>query len=263
MKKDVDENQSTGALIDEVSQMIYSYPQLASLVRQTTDTRGLRISRGRFPYDKSMVNATNTLHVFFSYSLPHVLVEVSGQACSDLGAAACLSLIAATEHSTTRIDVAVDVECMSSPKEVLDGTPEGRWRARGHIDTETGETVYLGSQKSDRYARVYRYNPPHPRSHYMRYEMVFKADRAKEIAKSLALVGIEETAAAAGNAFGWVHGTWQLRSKDTIKVHRPERNRAKTERWFYKTVAPSIRRMLSDGTLTERELLDALRLKLE
>jgi len=91
--------------------------------------------------------------------------------------------------------------------------------------------------------------------------MVFRKEQAKAVVTSINTVGLRETAAAAGNAFKWVHGTWMLRSDDTITSYRPERNKAKTERWFYRTVVPSIRKMIAEGTLTPAEVLDALELE--
>jgi len=254
-KRDVQFDQSTGSLLSEVMTMAETSRELLRLL-----DGGWILSHGRAPYDKAFKNASNTVHVYFSHKLGHVLVELSGQACERLGAH-IFNLITAEADHITRIDIAVDVECPNSPKEILDSLPAGRWRSTGHIVSDTGETVYVGSQKSDRYARVYRYNEPHPRAKYLRYEMVFRKEQAKAVVTSINMVGLGETAAAAGNAFKWTHGTWLLRSDETITSYRPERNKAKTERWFYRTIVPSIKKMIAEGTLTPEEVLSALELE--
>jgi len=257
MKRDINPDQSTGDLMNDVMAMCADYVPLLKLM-----AGGWLLVPGRFPYDKAFKSNDNTVHIYFSHKMPHVLVELSGQACAKLDAR-IFDILQQAEHAITRIDVAVDVECPNNPKEVLDSIPAGRWRSLGHIVSDTGETCYIGSQKSDRFARVYRYNAPHPRADYMRYEMVYRRNQAKEIAKSINIVGLRGTASAAGNAFGWIHGTWLLRSDDTIKAYRPERNKAKTERWFYTTVVPSTRKMIQEGTVTRAELIEALGLDTE
>jgi len=249
-------DQSTGDLLNEVMALVATNPEVLTIMDRWV------LSSGRFPYDKQFVNGQNTCHIYFSHKRPHILVEISGQGCAALGYRV-FDLVLSVEQLITRIDIAVDVECQNSPKEILDSLPAGRWRSTGHIISDTGETVYIGSQKSDRFARVYRYNEPHPRAKYMRYEMVYRREQAKVIAKSINLVGLKDTAAAAGNSFSWLHGTWQLRSDDTITAYRPERNKAKTERWFYRTVVPSIAKMLQEGTITKGELIEALGLDSE
>jgi len=250
-KRDTDRDQSTGDLMNEVMGLVATNPEVLLLMDVW------ELSSGRFPYSKCFSNSSNTCHIYFGHEQPHLLIEISGQGCAALGKK-LFNTIMGVEQLITRIDVAVDVECENSPKEILDSLPEGRWRSTGHIISDTGETVYIGSQKSDRFARVYRYNAPHPRAHYLRYEMVYRRQQAKEIAKSINIVGLKGTAAAAGNSFAWSHGTWFLRSEDSIKAYRPERNKAKTERWFYKQVVPAISRMLREGILTEQELKKAL-----
>lgn len=245
----------------QIAGILEEQPQLLWLLQRSNNGSpfaGLSMRKGRFPYSNRLSNQNDSLSIFYGTKTDHILIEVTGQGCASLGYKRTHDIIASHCERITRIDIAVDVECGTRPVEVLEVLPAGRWRSTGHIVSDTGETLYLGSSKSDRYARVYRYDKPHPRADYLRYEMVFKKENARIIAQALLQSPIEIVAADAGNAFNFNHPSWLYRSDNTIKAYRPERNKEKTRLWIYSQVIPALRKSFLAGVITEQEFYEAL-----
>jgi len=156
----------------------------------------------------------------------------------------------------TRIDIAVDIETSTHPSEFVEIVSHDRMRASGRQSSETGETCYVGSKKSDRYARVYRYYEPHPRAHLLRIEHVFRRKYAKSVAQAILGTSLTAAAAAAGKAFGWAHNDWDVDAQEVadISITSPERNAGGTVTWLVRSVAPAIRRLIADGTIRDPEV---------
>jgi len=212
--------------------------------------------RSRAPYTDAWQNAEGGISLFASPNLTHCCVEISGQGCEtiiELGKMeAVLERIA---DRVTRIDIATDIETAVAPTEFVALTAHERMRASGYQKSETGETCYVGSQKSDRYARVYRYSEPHPRSNLLRIEHVFRRDYAKVVAKTAMGGDIAAVAMAAGQAFGWTHPEWNLDAETEvdISVVKAERGAGKTVFWLVHSVAPAFQRLIADGTIRDPE----------
>lgn len=212
--------------------------------------------RSRAPYKDTWMDAEAGISIYASPNLTHATVEISGQGCERLIAAGNLNDILAKCHErVTRIDVATDIETGTIPSEFIFFLSHERMRASGFQKSETGETCYVGSKKSDRYARVYRYFPPHPRSHLLRIEHVFRRDYAKSVAASILDTTVESVAAAAGKAFGWAHVDWQPSAAQVadISIVAAERNAGNTVTWLVRSVAPAIKRLIADGTIKDPE----------
>ena len=128
-------------------------------------------------------------------------------------------------------------------------------RASGYQNSESGETCYVGSQKSDRYARVYRYNPPHPRADLLRIEHVFRRDYAKKVAAEVINSSVEAIAASAGLAFGWAHETWDVSQDQSVDISIIHEKRAtgKTVFWLIDSCASAFKRLCADGTIKDPE----------
>lgn len=190
--------------------------------------------------------------VLFSELVPHILVEIQGKGCraledsGDFYAVATRAVAAAM--NITRFDIAVDFESDMDP-EVFAKSRGTRWKAFGIMESETGKTAYVGAPKSARRARVYRYAPPHERSHLLRVEMVMKKPRASGAVVAYLDNGPMAYAAMAGNVFGWQHPLWNFRSDKKIEAWTPERGRASTLRWLHKAVIPSLARLHETGVL--------------
>lgn len=223
-----------------------------SLVKAVFGGAWTHEKRSRAPYKDTWMDADAGISVYASPNLTHATVEISGSGCERLINDGAISEILRGAHErTTRIDVATDVESSTLPGDFVLFTSHDRMRASGFQKSETGETCYVGSKKSDRYARVYRYFPPHPRAHLLRIEHVFRRDYAKVVAKSLLDTSLEGVAAAAGKAFGWSHVDWQPNATEhaDISIVKPERAAGNTVTWLVRSVAPAIKRLITDGTI--------------
>lgn len=216
--------------------------------------RWVKREKSRAPYTDAWEIESSGIVVFASPALNHFCVEISGQGCERLIAVGALNeVLTKAQERVTRIDIATDIETGVKPSEFVKTLTHGRMRASGYQTSETGETNYVGSQKSDRYARVYRYNPPHPRSHLLRIEHVFRRDYAKVVAREVCHSSVEAIANAAGKAFGWGHSIWQphLASRVDISVHTGDRASGSTVFWLANSAAPAFRRMVKEGIIKD------------
>jgi len=212
--------------------------------------------RSRAPYTDAWTLKNAGVTLFASPSLTHCCVEISGSGCERLIEQGSMQDVLQSVHErVTRIDIASDIQTTTEPKEFVAITSHERMRASGYQNSDSGQTCYVGSQKSDRYARVYRYNAPHPRAHLLRIEHVFRRDYAKKVAAECLENDLADIADAAGRAFGWSHPTWQTSGDVAVdlSIVSAERNAGKTIYWMVNSVAPAFRRLCEDGVITNPE----------
>lgn len=212
--------------------------------------------RSRAPYTDAWQISGSGITLFASPNLTHCCVEISGQGCEALIGKAVLHKVLERCYSrVTRIDIASDIETNVAPVEFVEKVEHERMRTSGHVVSDTGETCYVGSQKSDRYARVYRYNPPHPRSHLLRIEHVFRKDYAKVVAREITSAGVDAIATSAGKAFGWAHEIWkpEQTSEIDLSVVKAETTMGGTVFWLIKSVAPAFKKLVERGIIPDPE----------
>lgn len=212
--------------------------------------------RSRAPYTDAWKINNGSITLFASPTLTHCCVEISGQGCETLIAKGLLDQVLQSCHSrTTRIDIACDMETTIRPTEFVEKVNHERMRTSGQVISDTGETCYVGSQKSERYARVYRYNAPHPRAHLLRVEHVFRKDYAKKVAAECANVSLDAIARSAGLAFGWAHPVWETTILDSpdISITRERGNAGSTVFWLVNSVAPAFKRLCETGGIQDPE----------
>ncbi len=210
--------------------------------------------RSRAPYTDAWELANAGIALFASQTLTHCTVEISGSGCERLIRLGLLEqVLRVTCERTTRIDIACDIETETSPLDFVEVLTHERMRASGHQLSETGETCYVGSQKSDRYARVYRYFSPHPRSHLLRVEHVFRKDYAKQVAAACVSGDLQSVAAACGNVFGWGNNAWNAGDTSPVNLRGVSSNRhsSNTVHWLISACAPAFKRLVSDGHIKD------------
>jgi len=213
-------------------------------------------ARSRAPYTDAWKSKDGGITLFASETLSHCCIEISGQGCETLISKGLLGkVLHCVQSRVTRIDIACDIETDCRPQEFVGVTTHERMRASGYQTSETGETCYVGSQKSDRYARVYRYNDPHPRSHLLRIEHVFRREYAKVVAEKCAENNIDAIAVASGRAFGWAHAEWQPEKMDdaSIQISHDRREQGNTVFWLVNSVAPAFKRLCANGSIRDPE----------
>jgi len=212
--------------------------------------------RSRAPYTDAWTIQNGFITLFASPNLTHCCVEISGQGCEALLSKDLLhKILDLCADRVTRIDVASDIETLIRPEEFVKEVSHERMRTSGHVVSDTGETCYVGSQKSDRYARVYRYNEPHPRAHLLRVEHVFRRDYAKVVAKEISRAGVENVASGAGMAFGWNHPVWDVSPTNEVdlSIVKAEATMGGTVFWLIKSVAPAFKKLVANKIITDPE----------
>ncbi len=212
--------------------------------------------RSRAPYSDAWVQSEGGITLFASPNLTHACIEISGQGCERLLSVDRLAdVLVRCKDRVTRIDIACDIETAIRPVEFVEKVNNERMRTSGQVISDTGETCYVGSQKSERYARVYRYNSPHPRAHLLRVEHVFRKDYAKKVAEACSAVEITAVAKSAGVAFGWCHSVWVTDEIDSpdISVTRERGNAGNTVFWLVNSVAPAFKRLCETGAIPNPE----------
>lgn len=206
---------------------------------------------GRAPYRTAWSREDGGLVVFSHPLLPHALLEISGRGCDrlqDLGKTN--DVLSAVARRVTRLDLACDILTDTRPKDFVEGREIGRFKANSYVSSESGETAYVGAKTSDRYARVYRYNHPHERSHFLRVEYVVKGENAKITSNAILEQGARSVVATLGRSFGWVHDDWRLDDEAAeLAVYRPDRREGKTLFWLSDTIAPLLVRLHKQGTI--------------
>lgn len=191
----------------------------------------------------------------------HLFIELSGRACNNLEAIdALMGIIQATHERCSRIDFAVDIVTDEDP-ELFSMSRNGKaFKSNGTINSPSGKTCYLGSRASERMARVYRYNPPHPRSHLLRVEAEYKGDAAKIASKHLIETDVRQACLDAHKPFGWEHPAWDEEGTDGVKIPYKSYNpsNAATVRWLYGDVITALRKAITEGLVDLDEWLTKL-----
>jgi len=212
--------------------------------------------KSRAPYTDAWILSNRGITLYAGISLNHFCVEISGIGCEILIQKGLLEkIVGAVANRITRIDIASDIETEISPMEFVAVTSHARMRSSGHQLSASGETCYVGSRKSERYARVYRYFAPHPRAPYLRVEHVFRGDYACNVGRAILSTGVDNVASSAGKAFGWAHDAWEpsAQTEVDLSVVKAERTTGSTVYWLVKQVAPAFKRLCAEGVITDPE----------
>lgn len=225
-------------------------------VAMNAATGSWELSSGRAPYSASYRSPIG-ISLFYNVRIGHMLMEVSGRGCEWLASRGFLELlIIRMKNRFTRIDLAVDLLTSTSPSDFTKVSQSARFKSRGTITSDTGQTEYIGSQKSERYCRVYRYAPPHPRAAMLRAEMVFKKQNAKIFAQTMidSHFNYDALALGSGAIYGFEHPDWDLGGDEiSVASWTPEREKGKTVRWLCSQVAPAFKKLVEDGIIDDPE----------
>lgn len=211
---------------------------------------------GRAPYRWGFKSEISKVVCFAGGEAPHLSIELSGQSCEwarMLGIEH--QLLQAAVGLGSRADIAVDTNLICTPIELADMVHGGRTKTKSVMQSSSGTTVYLGSQKSEHYARIYRYNDPHPRANLLRVEFVQRRERCKATCEALAEHGMNTVVKTLWEEAGLP----DLLDFDTAQTlinlnsDRPERDGKNTVSWLAKQAAPAFRRMVKEGHITDAE----------
>lgn len=230
------------------------YPQACDWVSSFPD---LKETGGNRIFDRGFHSKLGGFSIFQKQGKPFTLFEFTGTGVEALREAGLLAkMIVHHKERLTRIDIAMDWECDVTPKEFAEQRDNQRFEHYCDIYSETGSTYYVGSKKSERFCRVYRYSEPHPRSHLLRAEFQLKTVYAKQIGaqlrkKTLSTIGYELL-----EAFGFCHHL-VIVPDGTQKFKAPRANRSgNTERWLLAQVLPAIKKLVEEGNTDVVELFN-------
>lgn len=221
---------------------------------------GWELGGGRRPYKGGYIHSENGVRVWFG-GQSTVLVEFSGKGCETLRKHGLVqALIASTWERCTRIDIAVDIDSGGLVDEIADSVGNARIKTSGRNNSPTGVTRYIGSRKSEKMVRVYEYYDPHPRAGSTRVEYEHKKQQARVTASYMVHYDAAHVADMISKIYDWRHEAMSIRNV-VEKMPSPvsdARTDAKTISWIMRQVAPAIKRLISDGKISEPEkwLLD-------
>jgi DNA relaxase NicK len=186
-------------------------------------------------------------------NINHTLIELPGQACNALRRVNLLdSLMRSVQMSVTRVDVAFDLLDVEPDGIVANGYSE-RFRTHSRIASDTGITHYVGSPKSERYARVYKYSEPHPRAHLCRIEIVHRKRYAKILAKAIVSDGLASAGLAALASYAFQHESVPKTGEGILEAVAIIKGSQQTVRWLIAQVSPAFKRLVRDGTIADPE----------
>ena len=207
-------------------------------------------ARGHYGY--SQFNAQLYAAVRFGGSANHILVELPGTACQQLRDDEILEdVVLEASERLTRLDIAVDIPGGASPLDFVAAGYNTRFDSHAEIISKSGVTAYVGSMKSERYARVYRYEPPHPRAGVTRVEHVLRSDYAKQAAVWIRDFGVIGLVNIVGNSFGWMHPDWQpdRSTNGKLRASRVDRHEPGRVRWLHQVVMPALVKASNEGLI--------------
>lgn len=214
-------------------------------------------TRGRKPY--KFANGKPHTRLLWSPGIEHVTVELTGQGCELSRQAERMDFALRFGQSrATRIDFAIDIETDTLPVDFVAAGYCKSFKSTQEINSETGQTCVIGSPKSDRFCRVYRYYPPHDRARFLRIETVQRGESARQFALMALRDGVEFAAMTATAAYQFIHPDYNPEGVEKVKIWRPETHQGGRVRWFRRAVVPATRDMLESGSLTATEVFSAI-----
>jgi len=190
--------------------------------------------------------------IFYGHPFNKPIVEMGGAACDVLAANdELMPLIHCHYEDLTRLDLAADLTCETTPASFLSHGLSGRYVSNGHANSATGQTEYIGSSKSDRSVKVYRYAPPHPRSDALRVEVTLRRELAKAAGQELLSRRVADVYAAACQPFAFKSPQWRLPTDDRLPrlTMKSEPTSASRLRWLTTKIFPSVVQAHRDGLI--------------
>lgn len=210
----------------------------------------------RAPYSLAYDVQERGITVYCNPSLNTALVEISGRGCDFVRQTGLMKgMLEMAQNRLTRVDIACDMETGVKPVEFAPKAQFASTTTYSEMNSRTGQTVYIGSMKSETYTRVYRYAKPHPRAALLRVEFVFRRKLAKKIAEEILVQGLDAVAEASGRRVKFTHPVWK--PKDTAEKFtlygEPERENKSTFFWLVNAAAPAFRRLVKEGVIVDPE----------
>ena len=215
---------------------------------------------GRSGYAVSSAHEVGA-RVFFGHEKAPPLIELPGAACDMTHRSGeLLPFLSRNTEGVTRIDLAADLEHDILPFDFVAAGRSARQRSVSRVDSDKGQTVYIGSPKSDRRLRVYRYAPPHPRARFLRVECMLRDDLARSAVTDILNHGIAEAWKVAISVYDLEHPLIRAARTDRRfeRTLRNEPTSAGKLAWIHKQVVPALRSAIKAGIIDLDTLTDLI-----
>lgn len=221
-------------------------------------TGNFTIGQGRKNYKASFYSKEASCLILFGGGMNHTLIEISGMGCQFLrDHDLLLDMTGQQRERVTRLDVACDLADKVTPDEFATYKGNDRMKITQRLNSHTGDTVVIGSEKSERFVRVYCYREPHPRAGVTRVEHVYRSQYAKSAVALWLDEGFNALVTASGNTYKWGHEAWnpEEATDSKIKSQRMDREQASTLLWLIEAVAPALAKAHKSGLIELSEFI--------
>lgn len=211
------------------------------------------------PFADARMDKETSARIEWGGGSDRILCSYPGTTCRLLRQAGrTAGILARVCSDVTRIDLSVDFRTETDPFEFCNQRDKNRHRVGALMFSEEGKTQYVGSWSSDRFARVYRYNPPHERADFLRVEHVFKGKQAKALAAKLVNVSPVHLIRNTGEIYGWGHPIWEdainlSETPEEVIWYKEERKISNTLKWLQETAIPCVARLVREGEIADPE----------
>lgn len=222
------------------------------LIDMLIDHHNFTALPGRAPYAQHWQREDGALSIFAGTQREEILFEIGGVGCSKLEEQGVLMpLLGVIHERLTRIDITADIATDTAPDVFAEQRAVKRFKSGGERTSPSGHTVYIGSKSSERFAKVYRYNAPHPRAALLRVEHTLKRKEARSAALLVLQNGIDDVLAMCGRSFGWSHPDWKPMeiSPDRLPTIEKEHGTKSTVFWLNAQVVPALVKAQRTGKL--------------
>lgn len=215
-----------------------------------------QVQQGRGVYQAARVDAKTEVRLSIGDVNADVYVECSGVACERVRSAGCFyDIFQCKEVRFSRIDLACDFDTNIDVEDIIRKGYKKSIKSRADYRTVQGDTTYIGSRKSERMLRVYRYHKPHPRSHLLRFEVEIKGDSAKQLAPQITESSCAEVCFSALKAFELRHELVAnaLATASPLKARQYDKAKKGRMRWLMTQVLPAIVKAHKEGDIDVSE----------
>lgn len=207
--------------------------------------------------------------MFYGAAHSRILIQLPGEAChvarmdtdSDGNSVGLDHLLLHPANRMTRIDIAGNWRCAESVDGVAAAFTKKTMSDYPRIPSDTGVTQYINAKTSEISAKVYRYEPPHPRSDWLRIEFTLKGEACQRAQLRIPVVGLEPIYKALLEGWGFSRGDMINSISQGVereKLAYKARKKAGSLKWLYETAIPSIRKGLQKEDVDMKTLLKLL-----
>lgn len=233
-----------------------SHPDVPAWVHRALTSRHFLAAKGRKGHAGSIYEPETGAAMFLGGSNSVSVFEAGGRACKVASELSGYRNMASESAKTcTRIDVAIDFDL--PPADIASYVTGWSKRIKAHswVNSPSGQTLYLGSPTSERFARIYRYAEPHPRARFLRVEIVSRRKHAKAVCEAVHAQGLGAAAAALLAGLGLQGSDFHAFENTSVPVTPVENNRSAAKRvlWMLKQVTPALVDMHKRGEMDARQ----------